>query len=111
MFTLNCKGKLLTVDKPLVMGIINVTPDSFYEYSRSMKDDEVYLRHILDAIARIESYVVVGRSVFMSTSHWQDAVIRQLEIVGEATKNLSRDLRSRYPNVPWRRIAGESLDA
>ena len=42
MFTLNCKGKLLTVDKPLVMGIINVTPDSFYEYSRSMKDDEVF---------------------------------------------------------------------
>ncbi|MBI1342783.1 MAG: dihydropteroate synthase [Terrimonas sp.] len=35
MFTLNCKGQLLIVDKPLVMGIINVTPDSFYEKSRS----------------------------------------------------------------------------
>ena len=34
MFTLNCKGKLLVIDKPLVMGIINVTPDSFYEGSR-----------------------------------------------------------------------------
>jgi uncharacterized protein with HEPN domain len=71
-----------------------------------MKDDGVYLRHILDALGKIESYVEVGRDVFMSTSHWQDAVIRQLEIVGEATKNLSRQLRSRYPEVPWRRIAG-----
>src|ERR1035437_8924241 len=35
MFTLNCKGKLLVIDKPLVMGIINITSDSFYEGSRS----------------------------------------------------------------------------
>src|SRR5688572_28621533 len=34
MYTLNCKGRLLVVDKPLVMGIINTTPDSFYEGSR-----------------------------------------------------------------------------
>jgi uncharacterized protein with HEPN domain len=71
-----------------------------------MKDDGVYLRHILDAIGKIESYVAVGRDVFMSASHWQDAVIRQLEIVGEATKNLSPDFRSRYSDIPWRRIAG-----
>jgi uncharacterized protein with HEPN domain len=71
-----------------------------------MKDDRVYLRHILDAIAKIESYVAVGHDVFMSDSHWQDAVIRQLEIVGEATKNLSRDLRSRQSGIPWRRMAG-----
>jgi dihydropteroate synthase len=42
MFTFNCKGRLLVVDKPLVMGIINTTPDSFYEGSRFMD-----LRHIL----------------------------------------------------------------
>ena len=71
-----------------------------------MKDDGVYLRHILDALAKIESYVAVGRDVFMSTSYWQDAVIRQLEIIGEATKQLSQDFRLRYPAVPWRRIAG-----
>src|ERR1700730_17474506 len=34
MFTLNCKGKILVISKPLIMGIINVTPDSFYEGSR-----------------------------------------------------------------------------
>ncbi len=71
-----------------------------------MKADHVYLRHILDAIEKIESYVAVGRDAFMSTSHWQDAVIRQLEIVGEATKRLSADLRSQRPDIPWRRIAG-----
>lgn len=42
----------------------------------------------------------------MTTSHWQDAVIRQLEIIGEATKNLSDGLRSAHPEIPWRRIAG-----
>ncbi len=41
MFTLNCKGRLLVIDKPIVMGIINVTPDSFYEGSRSQYIDEV----------------------------------------------------------------------
>jgi len=41
MFTLNCKGKLLILDKPLVMGIINVTPDSFYEGSRFVGKEEI----------------------------------------------------------------------
>lgn len=41
MFTLNCKGKLLVLDKPLVMGIINITPDSFYEGSRVVERDDV----------------------------------------------------------------------
>lgn len=65
-----------------------------------MKDDGVYLRHILDSIGKIESYVAVGRDVFMAASHWQDAVIRQLEIIGEASRKVSRDLRSRHPEVP-----------
>ncbi|MGH9939767.1 MAG: HepT-like ribonuclease domain-containing protein [Blastocatellia bacterium] len=71
-----------------------------------MTGDQVYLRHILDAIERIESYVSVGRDVFLATPHWQDATIRQLEIVGEATKRLSDELRNKYSQIPWRRIAG-----
>lgn len=71
-----------------------------------MTRDEVYLRHVLDAIEKIESYTSVGKNIFMETSYWQDAAIRQLEIVGEATKRLSTDLRERYNHVPWRRIAG-----
>ena len=72
-----------------------------------MTGDYVYLRHIVDATEKIASYVAVGRDVFLAPSHWQDAVIRQLEIIGEATKRLSPDLRSRYGQVPWRR--GESV--
>jgi uncharacterized protein with HEPN domain len=71
-----------------------------------MSGDAVYLQHILDAIAKIEVYTQVGHRTFMSTSHWQDATIRQLEIIGEATKNLSPELRAQHPQVPWRRIAG-----
>ena len=71
-----------------------------------MKRDIVYLRHIADAIERIESYISVGRDVFLSTPHWQDAVIRQLEIIGEAAKRLSTEIRDQNPRVPWRRIAG-----
>jgi uncharacterized protein with HEPN domain len=42
----------------------------------------------------------------MTTSHWQDAVVRQLEIIGEATKRISEELRSKHTDIPWRRIAG-----
>lgn len=41
MFTLNCKGRLLVAERPLVMGIINVTPDSFYEGSRFMQETDI----------------------------------------------------------------------
>ena len=71
-----------------------------------MKRDIVYLKHMQEAITKIESYVSVGRNVFMATSHWQDAVIRQLEILGEAAKRVSQDLRAQHDDVPWRRIAG-----
>lgn len=71
-----------------------------------MKEDRVYLQHIVDAIEKVESYVSVGRREFMAASHWQDAVIRQLEIIGEAAKNLSQQLRSQHPDIPWRRISG-----
>jgi dihydropteroate synthase len=44
MFTLNCKGRLLVINEPIVMGIINTTPDSFYASSRATKIDDVLLR-------------------------------------------------------------------
>jgi uncharacterized protein with HEPN domain len=71
-----------------------------------MKKQAVYLKHILDAIIKIESYIAVGREEFSAKSHWQDAVIRQLEIIGEAAKHLSEELRSQYPETPWRQFAG-----
>ncbi len=71
-----------------------------------MKDDEVFLAHVRDAIAKIESYTQGGRQVFFDDAKTQDAVIRNLEVIGEAVKNLSADLRAKHPEVPWSRIAG-----
>jgi len=70
-------------------------------------DDLVYLRHILDAIARIEEYLKgVDEENFYRQHLVQDGVIRQLEIIGEAVRRLSEELRSRYAHVPWQDIAG-----
>ncbi|MGB5105818.1 MAG: DUF86 domain-containing protein [Candidatus Zixiibacteriota bacterium] len=71
-----------------------------------MKDDQIYLRHILDSIERIETYTEEGRLQFEQDTRTQDAVIRNLEIIGEAVKNLSEELKSKNPEIPWRRIAG-----
>lgn len=71
-----------------------------------MKTDHAYLCHIRDSIAKVESYATVGKEEFMSLSHWQDAIIRNLEIIGEATKRLSKPLKEQYPDIPWRSIAG-----
>ncbi|QKY70682.1 DUF86 domain-containing protein [Lentibacillus sp. CBA3610] len=71
-----------------------------------MKDDNVYLRHILECIENIESYIPNGESDFFSSKLIQDAVIRNLEIVGEATKRISQDFRKQHPQLPWREMAG-----
>jgi uncharacterized protein with HEPN domain len=71
-----------------------------------VKDDRVFLLHILDSIERIEQYTAEGEEAFLSTPLVQDGVLRNLEIIGEAVKNLSSALRGEYPDVAWRRIAG-----
>ncbi|MGM0576194.1 MAG: HepT-like ribonuclease domain-containing protein [Myxococcota bacterium] len=71
-----------------------------------MGDDATYLLHIRDACERIESYTTGGRDVFLTDRKTQDAVIRNIEIIGEATKNLSTRFRHAHPDVPWRRMAG-----
>jgi uncharacterized protein with HEPN domain len=69
------------------------------------RDDSIYLRHILDAIHLIQEYLQgVDKEIFESTHLIQDGVIRQLEIIGEAVKSLSPDLRDSYPQVPWQDI-------
>ncbi len=68
--------------------------------------DRLYLRHVLDAIGAIESFTVEGQSGFMSDRKTQSAVVRQLEIIGEAVKQLSSSLTGSEPTVPWRQIAG-----
>jgi uncharacterized protein with HEPN domain len=71
------------------------------------KDPAVYLRHILDCIARIEDYVREGREAFLGDTKTQDAVIRNLEVIGQAVKDLGTDaLGTRNASVPWGAVAG-----
>jgi uncharacterized protein with HEPN domain len=71
------------------------------------RDNSVYLHHILDAIAKVERYTQdVDYEEFLEDSLLQDGVIRQTEIIGEAVRRLSRDLRTKYPHIPWQDIAG-----
>jgi uncharacterized protein with HEPN domain len=67
----------------------------------------VYLHHILDAIQRIERHLTgVSREGFFESELLQDAVVRQLEIVGEAARNLPEDFRLEHPQVSWSQIVG-----
>ena len=71
------------------------------------RDDQIYIRHILDSIARIDSYLHgVTEKHFLNTPLIQDAVIRQILVIGEAAKRVSGDLRHQTPGIPWADIAG-----
>ncbi|MFI5385395.1 MAG: DUF86 domain-containing protein [Fimbriimonadales bacterium] len=70
------------------------------------KDPRVYLNHIAECIERIREYTPDGEAGFMRDSKTQDAVIRNLEVIGEAAKRISEQYRSAHPSVPWRGFAG-----
>jgi len=71
------------------------------------RDDSVYIKHIRDAIFKIQSYTQkLSVAAFKKDSLSQDAVIRQIEIIGEATKRLSEKIRLENKDVPWDDIAG-----
>jgi uncharacterized protein with HEPN domain len=68
--------------------------------------DRLYLSHILGATADIVEFTTDGRDAFFADKKTQAAVIRQIEIIGEAVKRLSPALTAAEPAVPWRLIAG-----
>ena len=71
------------------------------------KDNLVYLKHILDAIYRIEEYTKnVSYNGFMDNHLVQAGVVREIEIVGEATKRLTTEFKEKYPDIPWKKMAG-----
>ena len=70
------------------------------------RDERFFLEDIRTAIDRIAQYASGGRDHFMATTETQDAIIRNLEIIGEASKRLSPETRDRAPEVPWTAIAG-----
>ena len=71
------------------------------------RDAIVYLEDILDAASRIESYLAdADFDRFRSDTLIQDAVIRNLEVIGEAAKSVPETVRPEMPDVEWRKIAG-----
>lgn len=75
---------------------------------RSMsRSHKLYIDDILGAIVRIEKYTgKITFEKFSKDSLVQDAVIRNLEIIGEAVKRLPPEIKKRHPDVEWKKIAG-----
>jgi len=71
-----------------------------------MKDDKLYVIHIIECIERIEQYVTGGREEFLESTLIQDAVIRNLQTMAESTQRLSDSIKSRHSTIDWRRISG-----
>jgi uncharacterized protein with HEPN domain len=73
----------------------------------SERADRDLVGDIQEAIRRIATYTAgMTEEAFMADVKTQDAVIRNLEILGEATKNLSEEFRARYSHIPWKNMAG-----
>ena len=71
------------------------------------RDHKVYLEDILEAIGKIREFTKgMSVAVLSKDAKTRDAVIRNLEVIGEAVKRLPEDVRSREPDVEWKKIAG-----
>ena len=70
------------------------------------RSDAIRLADVLTAIELISSYTSEGRDQFLRSSMQQDAVIRQLEIMGETAGHVSEPIRKRHPDVPWKQMRG-----
>ena len=71
-----------------------------------MKDDRLYLHHMLERCRRITRFIAAGRDSFMASEQLQDAVIRNVEVIGEAAKRVSADARDRLTELDWKAICG-----
>lgn len=71
-----------------------------------MRDIRLYVVHILECITRIEQYTVEGKEVFIKDSKTQDAVLRNLQTLAEATQRISPATKTTHPEIDWERIAG-----
>lgn len=70
-----------------------------------MKDNAVYLRHVAECIRRIEENTAGGRDVFLTAHALQDATLRNLQTMSEATQRLSDAMKATHPEIEWTRIS------
>ena len=71
------------------------------------KNVNIFLEHILEAINLIEEYIKnKEKSDFLKSKQLQDPVIRRIEIIGGAIKNIPNDFKGSHENIPWKEITG-----
>jgi len=71
------------------------------------KDNTIYIRHILDEITDIQKFIKNSNEEdFATNTMMQKAVIRSVEIIGEAANNITPSFQKRHPQIPWRKITG-----
>jgi uncharacterized protein with HEPN domain len=71
-----------------------------------VREDAVYVQHILNCIQRIEEDTRYGYEFFLASPTHQDAVMRNLQIMAEFTQRLSDAIKATHPEVPWQAVAG-----
>jgi uncharacterized protein with HEPN domain len=72
-----------------------------------VRDSSLYIKDILAAIDSIETFVgAMDFESFQADDKTQSAVIRKLEVIGEAVKQIPDEIRRQYPEIPWKQIAG-----
>ena len=71
-----------------------------------MNRDIAYIGHMLESIEHIKEYTKNGREYFLGDQKTQDAVIRNIIILGEAAKNISEECKGAFADIPWKKIAG-----
>jgi uncharacterized protein with HEPN domain len=70
-----------------------------------VKSNELYLADIVERMRRVRESAASGRDAFFSSTEKQDAILHNLQLLGESVRRLSDELKSRYSEVPWRDIA------
>jgi len=69
-----------------------------------VRDDRDLVQDIVNRIDLTQEFVAGGRDTFMENRMMQEAVIRNLEVIGEASRSLTEELRQQHPEVPWKQI-------
>jgi uncharacterized protein with HEPN domain/predicted nucleotidyltransferase len=98
------QGAIPLVDQPEIF--LELLQSASQKTEGAMKDDRLYLIHILECIDRVENFTEGGKEEFLTSALVQDAVLRNLQTMAESSRRLSDAMKRRHPEVPWRDIAG-----
>ena len=101
----NCWGMKVHVGTEKFAPLLRVRPDPSRGHAAVM-DDRLYLHHMLERCHRITRFIQPGKDAFMGSDELQDAVIRNVEVIGEAAKRVSRTASEQLASLDWKAICG-----